>query len=308
MITLTRCSSTPSAEIFRKTAGLHALDAAGERPLPAPPLDLDRHPGLHPDGVGREVVGDDFQIRGVSHLHERLAGRHDGFALAQPPQHDAVDRRAQRQVLSWGALLRRLDFQSARLRGAQLLHRSGRGALGGGKRALCALQVLLRPVEILLRRNPARRQAPDPGVLRPRELELRARAIAFGPGALYGRPRRADTGFDLAARAQVEERRVARNKGRQNRCPGLHRVPGLELDAPEPAGDRRGDDVALADPCLALLVEGHREPAAGHGSHVHLHGRRSQCERQRDQSDGRDSAPQRPAANGDRLQRPTPSS
>jgi len=43
-----------------------------ERRRAAPAVDHRRHPGSDPDGVGRQEVGDDLQVRRGRHFDERL--------------------------------------------------------------------------------------------------------------------------------------------------------------------------------------------------------------------------------------------
>ena len=92
MMTFTRCSSTPSAEIFVKPDG----STRRTRPSSAwPPPHCSmrtRAFGRNPDGVGRQQVGDHLQLSRVADFDERFARLDDRFALSYSLQHDAVDR------------------------------------------------------------------------------------------------------------------------------------------------------------------------------------------------------------------------
>ena len=79
MIVLTLCSSMPSAETFMKPAGSTrvTLPLTAGRPsrrrAPARRADL--------DGIGREQIGDHFEVERIADVDQRRAGRNDRFAL-----------------------------------------------------------------------------------------------------------------------------------------------------------------------------------------------------------------------------------
>ena len=88
-----------------------------------------------------------------------------------------------------------------------------------------------------------------------RALQGDTRLIARGLRGLH-----ACIGFGSSAR--VEERRGCGKKRGEHRAVRCHRISGLQLDALETAGDRRGDDVSFAHARDSLLVDGHAQRAA----------------------------------------------
>ena len=83
MITLTRCSSTPSADTFMKPGRLDPPDAACERLAAAPLLDPDGVARRDADGVGRQQIGDDLQA---------CADRRSRAAARRPARPTALSR------------------------------------------------------------------------------------------------------------------------------------------------------------------------------------------------------------------------
>ena len=63
-------------------------------------------------------------------------------------------------------------------------------------------------------------------------------------------------------RAGVEQFGIARLDRRQQRLAGLDRVARLHVDPQQPTDERRRDDVLLANPRLAVLVDGHLQRPA----------------------------------------------
>ena len=80
MITLTRCSSTPSAETFMNPAG----SIRRTRPvIGCPPPQRSTKPiaGLDGSRIGGEQVGDDVQALRIAEVEERLPDRDEGLAV-----------------------------------------------------------------------------------------------------------------------------------------------------------------------------------------------------------------------------------
>ncbi len=88
----------------------------------------------------------------------------------------------------------------------------------------------------------------------PGALDVRLRPQHLGLGG-------ADPLLQALLGARVEQRRRARDQRGQRRA-GRHRRAGLELDPQQPAGERRGHDVAVAHARLAVLVDGLAERPA----------------------------------------------
>ena len=98
MITLTRCSSIPSAETLVKPNRFDEPNSALERLIAAPAVDDHALTCLHLDGVGGQEIDCDLEVARVADLDHGRAGFDDALALLQQLQHLAVDRRAQRDA------------------------------------------------------------------------------------------------------------------------------------------------------------------------------------------------------------------
>ena len=97
-ITYTRCSSTPSVEIFVKPDGSTTRTRPCSGAVAAPMFQQHRVARVNLHRVAREHVDLDFQVERVAQLHQRRARRHHGRAFLQHAQHAAVDRRIDRKV------------------------------------------------------------------------------------------------------------------------------------------------------------------------------------------------------------------
>ena len=162
-------------------------------------------PGAHPDGVGRQQIGDDLEPLRIADLEQRLAGRHHRLAFAQPLEHDAVHRRddVDRRPPAGGGVCSRARASCSSCSAAR------HGKLGGPQRLLGGLQrrlarlrarrATIAPASDQLLLAPERRRAR----VRARRRRVRARpAPAPPPRARPRRPR-----VELAARARIEQRR-----------------------------------------------------------------------------------------------------
>jgi hypothetical protein len=136
---LTRCSSTPSAEIFVKPDG--STQRTRLRSGLSPPLlDQDGLPGAYADGGTRQQVRNDFEIADVTHLDQRRPRRHDNLALLQSAQDDAVHRRLERDR---GRPSAATDLQQPRARLLELMLGGAHGESSGLQRALDRLRLPL---------------------------------------------------------------------------------------------------------------------------------------------------------------------
>src|SRR6516165_8470929 len=92
MMTLTRCSSTPSADILVKAPGsiTRTRPASGwSSPHPSRRTGVPACIYLH--GIGGQHVHHDLQISGVSELEQGCASRHHAGALLQHPEHVSLN-------------------------------------------------------------------------------------------------------------------------------------------------------------------------------------------------------------------------
>ena len=153
------------------------------------------------------------------------------------------------------------------------------------------LDLLLRVLEALLRREPLLRERGRARQVRPglrerdgRALDRRLRAQLLGLD-------HAEALDEPGLRAHVEESRRARHQRGHQRAV-LHFVADLERDAQQAPCERGRDDVALAHARLAVLVDGLHERAARDGHHVHVDRRRQECPHQRTGAGRRQQQPQ----------------
>ena len=250
-ITLTRCSSTPSADTFMKPEGSTRRTRALERLRAAPLLDDHRRAG------GTRTASVDSRSETISSsrvadLEQRLTDRDHRRALAQPLQHDAVDRRDD------------VDGPPP--------------PLDGVSRAPRELQLVLRRATAnSAARTPPRRSstpsarasssspeiAPFTSALQAgaavdcarvqRRLAARARAR---PGPGRRRHGRLDAP-QLRLRARIDQRRSGRRQPRDDGLAATTRSPGSSsIRSTRPITGRR-DDEPLADARLAFLVDRH---------------------------------------------------
>ena len=245
-MTLTRCSSTPSAEILVNPDGSTRRTFAVQLAVAAPLLDDRPGAGLDAHGIGREEIGHDLELRGIANLEQRLAGGHDALALAQALQHDAVRRRASRRRRGRS---HRTSTGEPRLRRAEL---RVSGCAPRNRRGVHRLPAppARRPRG---RRFPAawssrlgRARERGPARVAACASALRA-PLLLGAGAAERRSRAFDRRLRLGARPRVEQRR------RLGAHPGddlaaRHRIARLELDPQHAARDRGRDDEPIADP------------------------------------------------------------
>ncbi len=92
-MTLTRCSSTPSAETFMKPEGSTRRTRPSSGRLPPHCSISTASPRFTRTASVDEQVRYDLEAARIADLEERLAHGHDRRALAQPLEDDAVDRR-----------------------------------------------------------------------------------------------------------------------------------------------------------------------------------------------------------------------
>ena len=196
MITLTRCSSTPSAETFMKPDG----STRRTRPCSgwSPPHCIDRarrRAWRYPHGVGREQVGHDLEL---------TADRQSRATVRRPATTDSLSRRRFSMTPSTGA--HDLDAgrppPSRRLqpgaRELQLVFRPGDRELGGARalpRPCCT--AVLRGFEIVAGDRAGFASASLPRERRSGARQSRRGAVALGLRLTDGRAR----GFDRGARA-----------------------------------------------------------------------------------------------------------
>ena len=79
-MTLTRCSSTPGADILVNSVGSTRSTHAAKGVSPPQCSTSTRMPGSTSGGVPRREVGDDLDVAGVTDLEEPLPGRHHPLA------------------------------------------------------------------------------------------------------------------------------------------------------------------------------------------------------------------------------------
>ena len=89
-ITLTRCSSTPSADTPREGGRLNPAHLAGQRFGSAPLLDPHRLPCADPDGVGGQHVDRHFHVPRIAHFQQRRARDDHPLTFLEKAQHPAV--------------------------------------------------------------------------------------------------------------------------------------------------------------------------------------------------------------------------
>ena len=96
--TQTRCSSTPSAEIF-----VNAPAPRGELPFQharsAPAFDADGRSRFDRHRIGRQHVDDCFEIARIADLDQRGPARRDRLAFLSEPQNTTRDRSRHGQAL-----------------------------------------------------------------------------------------------------------------------------------------------------------------------------------------------------------------
>ena len=226
MSTLTRCSSTPSAETFMKPDGsTRRTRPSSGWPPPHCSMSTGAPGGTRTASVDSRSATISSALR-IADLEERLAGRDDRFALAQPLQDDAVDRRHD-------------------------LDRRGRPAPGACRRARASLQLVLRardgelggPQRLFGRRD--RGLAP-----------LRGCRAAMAPGL---RPAPAG-GAASTARASAP-----RPRGRARPAPGRRRRARLRpaaASSPRVRGSSSGASAAVSARQHGLAARRPRSPGS----------------------------------------------
>ena len=150
MTTLTRCSSTPSADTLVNAAGSirRTRPDSGGRPRAA--VEARRRARLDQDRVGGQHVDDDLEVVRIAHLDQRRADRHDGLALLRDPQHASGDGRADVPALA-ACPVARAGPQQRRAREGELV--LGRVAVEarGGEFLRLQLDLAFRALQRLLR-------------------------------------------------------------------------------------------------------------------------------------------------------------
>jgi hypothetical protein len=240
---------------------------------PAPALDVDLGVGGDPDRVARQQVDDDLEVVGVAQLDQGRAGEDHGLAFLDEAQDLSVDRRQDVDAAGLGlhsavAAARQNQRGPGRLQleGLDLERR-----LGGGDRGAPSLGGELGLVETALGQVAARGQGPGPVQLAFGELELGAGPFELGLGQGQRRLGRSDHGHGLGLGALVEQGRRDRSNARQHGLAGDHWVARLLINALQAAGQGRGDQIDVAHPGVALLVDGHPQGPAVHLAEVDRH-------------------------------------
>ena len=173
MMTLTRCSSTPSADTFMNPDGSTLRTRPVSAPLPPHCSSRTSLPRLDPHGIGRQQVGDHFERARIPHFDNWLTHGHNCLALPEALQDHAVDRRHDLHRPATGR--RRLQ---PRARALQIELGARHIELGGTVRFFGGAQRGLRRFEFFRRDQPRPEQ-----LLLPLECGLRALERRPGAGA-----------------------------------------------------------------------------------------------------------------------------
>ena len=153
----------------------------------------------------------------------------------------------------------------------ELEDRDALGELGGANFLGADLLADLGCVEFILRRAADFAGLGDAGEHARGQFVLLAGSSQSRLGLVDGGLGRLDAGLGLGLLADVEEGGVARFDHRQDGLVGGDGMTGLELNAQEHPTQRGGDDVALANARLPLLVDGDAHRPLDHGAEVDLH-------------------------------------
>ena len=253
MMTLTRCSSTPSAETFMNPEGSTRRTRAVER-LAAAPL-LDAGTGAPAARGRRRSTADRRRPRAVAGRRSRAAARRPAPPTRSRAAASAPRRRPARRRRRRGPA------------GGRRLQAGARAAAARTRRARRRTPRRAAPLPRSSARSPrASSSSRGDGAGLGQLLLARAATICARSSAAAARSRSArawPTAARAASTAAVSSARVrASSSGgapagasAHDRLAANHAIAGLELDPLQPARHRRRDDEALAHARLAVFVD-----------------------------------------------------
>ena len=258
MMTLTRCSSTPSVEILVKAVGSTRRTRPARVPGPAPAFDDHLGTRLNFDGIRAEHVDDDLEVTRIADFDQRGAGSDYRFAFLQDLEDRAGHgRRDIPTVGQRGAAL--LIAREQRLRLFHLVLGSVIQEFGGSQIPIGDPHGKFLPLKRLRGGSASlkeRARAVEVGL---RLGELRIGSIDRGFGALAPSFRRTKTLLRFPAATRIEKR----GRRRPYRCNRLIRGNGiadLEGNAGRAPAERSYDDVAFAHSRFPILVDRRHKP------------------------------------------------
>ena len=251
-MTSTLCSSTPRADTFGESDGLDQSDPALQVSITAPTPKQYRHSGSNLYRVRGKDFGLNLERLGIPDLDQGLSRTHHAFAFPENRQHSPCYRRTNRHDLRRAWLSRSGGIAQGSLSSLHLeasyLDRELRGILGCLSPPGFGFGVLL----LSSRSHTALVQLGHTIQLGLPISRVCGSGLDVFSGYLQSSLGGRDTGLGLGPAPGVEYP-GAQWVQRGHHLPTLHRVPDIQLQPASKTRHRGRDDIAIDNPCLALL-------------------------------------------------------
>ena len=258
--TLTRCSSTPSAETFVKAAGSTRRTRPSSAPSPPQRSIRTRRPGLGLQRVGGQQLGDDLDLRGCRRARAAACRARRWPRSAAATRSTRPPTGARTAKLRAACRRRRAPPAARRAPARPRARRRARSACAASSSFCAASARAGRCRAWSARRSPARASC-----------SVRSTSLFACSSATLARSMRASTRLTCASAIStrtccsrsVRSSTIGASTGVSiaTTAPAATVSPSRSVDARQHAGERRRDDVAVAQPRLAVLVDRRLEAA-----------------------------------------------